>query len=276
MENIKKDIITEAEERDQAVADTIEKIAHQWRQPLNTVSLLLQELYFKINLGTLYSGEEDEAKLKELFAEQYNELYDKVNQHLQYLSETVDDFRKAVMFKEGQERKYFSIKKFTEELIEFVETSLEHEKIELIKTNSFENIGYVEVNGVENELKQVLLNLIHNAQDIFRERKIKDKKIFIGATASEKGILLTVRDNAGGVQSDIIDKIFDPYFTTRHETRGTGLGLYMSKEMISKSFDGTIRVENSNSCSECDKLCVNGEIDRGACFIVELPEFRSI
>jgi two-component system NtrC family sensor kinase len=278
MENINKEqkIIAETEKRHQIVGDTIEKIAHQWRQPLNTVSLLMQDLYFKINLGTLYSGQENEEQLKEVFAEQYNDLYDKVNLHLQYLSETVDDFRKAVVFNGNKERKYFSIKNFIEELSEFIETSLEHEKIKLTKFIDLKNMKLVEVNGVENDLKQVVLNIIHNSQDIFRERELKNRKIEINTRLSDSNkIVLTVRDNAGGIPEDILERIFDPYFTTRHETRGTGLGLYMSREMILKSFGGNIRAENSDNCSKCGNNC-GDKFEKGACFIIEIPEFREI
>ncbi|EJF07568.1 signal transduction histidine kinase [Thiovulum sp. ES] len=274
--NKEQQVIAETEKRHQIVGDTIEKIAHQWRQPLNTVSLLMQELYFKINLGTLYSGQENEEQLKEVFAEQYNDLYDKVNLHLQYLSETVDDFRKAVVFNGNKERKYFSIKNFIEELSGFVETSLEHEKIKLTTLTDIKSMKIVEVNGVENDLKQVVLNIIHNSQDIFRERELKNRKIEISTRLSNSNkIVLAIRDNAGGIPEDILDKVFDPYFTTRHETRGTGLGLYMSREMILKSFGGNIRAENSNNCSKSENSCGDG-FGKGACFIIEIPEFREI
>jgi two-component system NtrC family sensor kinase len=269
--------IEETKERHQIVADTIEKIAHQWRQPLNTVSLLLQELYFKLNLGTLYSGKENEEELKELFTEQYNDLYDKVNLHLQYLSETVDDFRKAVASQDVQEREYFRLQDFITDLEDFVDISLKKEKIQLNRVDNLDELGLIEINGIKNELKQVMLNIIHNAQDIFRERKIENRQLDIGAFVSKTGkVVITVRDNAGGIEDDVIGKIFDPYFTTRHETRGTGLGLYMSKEMISKSFGGNLDVRNSAKCLSCESKCSNEERHHGACFLIELPDYRII
>ena len=110
------------------------------------------------------------------------------------------------------------------------------------------------------------MNIIHNAEDIFRERKIKNREILIQPQFENGKLQIIICDNAGGIPKDILPKVFDPYFTTRHETQGTGLGLYMSRELIQKSFQGEIYVKNREN---------DGQVI-GASFIIELPNFREI
>jgi signal transduction histidine kinase len=222
-------------------------------------------------LGTIYV-EKDSDEIKEVVAETYNEIYDKVNSYIQYLSDTVDDFRKAVIFNREEERKYFNIYKFFKDIEDFVSISLAREKIKLINTV---NLEFVEVKGIENDLKQVVLNIIHNAQDMFRERNIQPRTIKIDHFFTEKALNITIIDNAGGISKDVISQIFDAYFTTRHETQGTGLGLYMSKELVEKSFHGNIYAKNSLECSDCNLMCINRD-EKGACFTIEIPHFREI
>jgi PAS domain S-box-containing protein len=270
----------EAERRDElnkrhsAVSETVEKIAHQWRQPLNVLSLLMQDLYFKINLGTLYPEDASIDDIKEIVTERYNELYDKVNSHVQYLSDTVDDFRQHLSSTSSREVKEFNIKKFFDEIEEFVSPSLSREGIEL--KNDI-HLDFIDIIGVENSLKQVVLNIVHNAQDIFRERKVKNRKIVFGSYFDNKTLNIIIYDNAGGIPKEVLPQIFDPYYTTRHETQGTGLGLYMSRELIHKGFNGEICAKNRSTCSSCQNLCSihTGDSD-GACFIIEIPNYVEI
>ncbi len=267
--------ISEASKRHVAVSETVEKIAHQWRQPLNIISLLLQDLYFKLNLGNLYpKGEHDAEVIKSLFLTKYNEVYEKTNNYIQYLSETVDDFRKQISRKD-EEREYFNIKEFFDEIEEFVGPSLDRGKIKFVNNIRFD---YIELHGVRNNLKQSVINVIHNAFDIFRERNINNRELIVGAYFNQLNrIVITIVDNAGGIPKDIVSKIFDPYFTTRHETQGTGLGLYMSREMIQRGFDGNIFAFNRSTCSSCRENCSSRELKRdGACFSIEIPKYKEI
>ncbi len=267
--------MSEAVKRHSAVSDTIEKIAHQWRQPLNIVSLLLQDFYFKINLGNLYPKAENNPEIiKNIVIDKYNELYDKTNIYIQYLSETFDDFRKQISNQDG-EREYFNLKEFFEDIEEFVGPSLERGKIKLTNNIKFD---YIELHGIKNNLKQSAINIIQNAFDIFREKNLDNREIKLGVYFNETNkLIITIIDNAGGIPREILPKIFDPYFTTRHETQGTGLGLYMSREMIERGFDGNIHAVNRSLCSNCRENCSKRELKReGACFSIEIPKYREI
>ena len=269
-----EDKIKESQKRHSAVTETIEKIAHQWRQPLNVISLLMQDLYFKINLETLYSSDSSIDEVKETFTEKYNDTYDKVNAHIQYLSDTVDDFRKHLTQDVKESLEYFNLKDFFQDIEYFVAPSLEKENIKL--TNNIE-FNFIEVIGIKNNLKQVVLNIIHNSQDIFRDRNIKNRRIRLYSYFSENRVHIAISDNAGGIDPDILTKIFDPYFTTRHETQGTGLGLYMSRELIHKGFNGEIFAVNKNSCEHRDQCAFRKDNNqKGACFTIQIPNFREI
>lgn len=272
---LEEDRLSESRNRHSAVSETIEKVAHQWRQPLNIISLLMQDLYFKINLGNLYPKDASSEEIGEIVADKYNELYDKVNSHIQYLSDTVDDFRKHISSSGSEDDiEHFNIKEFFDEIVEFVSPALVREGVKL--TNKI-NIDFIEVMGIENNLKQVVLNIIHNAQDIFRERKLDDREILLGSYFANNKLCLTISDNAGGIPKDILSQIFDPYFTTRHETQGTGLGLYMSRELIHKGFNGEIYATNRTSCSSYKDRCSAKLVGQeGACFKIEIPNFREI
>jgi signal transduction histidine kinase len=234
----------------------------------------MQDLYFKVNLGTLYPPEASSDELKEIFAEKYNDLYEKVNSHIQYLSDTVNDFRRHMSQNTKVEKDYFNVKNFFEEIDEFIRPSIERMNIKLFNRVK---LDFIEVLGVENNLKQVILNIIHNAEDIFRERNIKDREIIINAFFSEEKLNITISDNAGGIPRDVLPQIFDPYFTTKHETQGTGLGLYMSRELILKGFGGEIYATNRSHCSNCRDFCsIKSMQSEGACFTIEIPEYREI
>lgn len=268
---VEADKIIEAQKRHSAVLDTVEKVAHQWRQPLNVISLLMQDLYFKINLGTLFPPDVSSEEIKEIFSEKYNDTYDKVNSHIQYLSDTVDDFRKHLNTNQNDSFEFFNIKDFFKEIIEFVSPSFEKENIEII---DLIKLDFIEINGVENSLKQIVLNIFHNAQDIFRERDIKDRKITLHTYILEEQLHITISDNAGGISPEILPRIFDPYFTTRHETQGTGLGLYMSRELLYKSFHGEMFATNRDDCKNREMCFSIDENCKGVCFTIVIPQYR--
>jgi len=264
---LNKEKIEDSKKRHIAVAETIEKVAHQWRQPLNVISLLAQDLYFKINLGSLFPPESTKEDIKDIITDSYNDTYEKINSHIQYLSETVDDFRKHLTDSSQADIQYFNLKRFFEDIEDFAGPSIERE---LITLSNMIDLDFIELLGIENNLKQIVLNILHNAQDIFRDRNIKNRKINLYAYMSDNHIYIEISDNAGGIKSDILPKIFDPYFTTRHETQGTGLGLYMSKELIHKGFNGDIYAINKNLCDD------DGDSKAGACFTIKIPNFREI
>ena len=159
----------------------------------------------------------------------------------QYLSKTIDDFRN--FFKPNKDVELCKVKELIDDSVQIIEKSLENSNVEVILKLD-ENL---ELNIYKSEIIQVLLNLIKNAQDIFKEKSQSDATIIIESYAKDNNIIIAVEDNAGGIPIDIIDKIFNPYYSTKSEKTGTGLGLYMSKMIIQDHHKGILRVYNSDS-----------------------------
>ena len=203
-----------------SMGEILENIAHQWRQPLNTVSWIMNDTLIKAKLG-----KSDEIDLEKLAK--------KVNNSIQFLSETIEDFRRFVDHSDLAQT--FNIKKTIESTIMLIKETLVKSNIQ-IELDCPEGIKY---KGFENDFKHVIMNLINNARDAFEERKITDGLIFIRVYHEKEILVIAVRDNAGGISKPILKNIWEPYFTTKHKTKGTGLGLYMSKNMIER-VQGTI------------------------------------
>ena len=221
-----------------AMGEMIGNIAHQWRQPLNALGLVLQNLKFSYEIGDL----SDEVMDRSI---------GKADMITKSMSKTIDDFRD--FFKPNKAKEYFDINTSVLDAIALVESTLEHHKIELVK--DFEE-DEIEIFGFKNEFSQVVLNVISNAKDAVLENKIENPKIIIKTQTQDNNILISIKDNAIGVTEDIIHKIFEPYFTTKDEVQGTGIGLYMSKIIIERNMNGQIYVENAKD---------------GATFIIKLP-----
>ncbi len=204
------------------IGEMLSMIAHQWRQPLTAISSTSSAINLK-------------AKLNKLDNEKAQELSDKINQYSQYLSKTIDDFRG--FFKENKLKESVTLEEVIESSLDIVLVSLENQNIQIVKNLTCKSI----FNTYPNELRQVIINLIRNAQDALIENKVVNPTITI---KTENGVL-SISDNAGGIPTEIVDKIFDPYFSTKLEKDGTGLGLYMSKTIIEDHCGGAIRVENT-------------------------------
>lgn len=233
-----KDKMMLTQSRQAAMGEMIENIAHQWRQPLNQLSLIQQNIFIDFTLGKF-----DQEKM-----EHYQEQSEKL---LAYMTSTIDDFRR--FFQPDKEVKPFNVCKAVLKTVDLLESMLQNYKI-LIRSRCD---GEVILQGHANEFSQVIMNLMQNAKDVLVERKIEEPRITIGIRQEESKILIEVYDNAGGVDATIREKIFDPYFTTKFKTQGTGIGLYMSKMIIEKSMGGTLAIENR---------------DGGACFMISLPK----
>lgn len=212
--------------RHAAMGEMIGNIAHQWRQPLSTLSLLISNIE-----DIVYYGEEDEQYQKEVF-ERSRTIISK-------MSETIDDFRN--FFRPRSKKESFTMERLLNLVIRINGERLKYHNI-LLEINSEERI---ETTGYFNQLCQVMLNLINNSIDALIEKKSSDRRIDIGVEMSEgENIIITIKDNGGGIPEGIIEKIFDPYFSTKEEKNGTGLGLHMSKMIIEKNFNGSIIAEN--------------------------------
>jgi len=221
------------------MGEMISMIAHQWRQPLTAISATSSTIQLRANMDKL-----DKHTVIKLSA--------KINKYVEHLSTTIDDFRN--FFKHNKTKQKISLEEIINSTLDIIQISLENKNISL-KTIINDNI---ECNTYANEVKQVLLNIIKNAEDVLLETKTKNPTIIIEVPKATNPNIASIyiKDNAGGVPDDIIEKIFDPYFSTKLNKDGTGLGLYMSKTIIEQNCKGKLTVHNDN---------------QGAVFTIELP-----
>ncbi len=235
--SIEKDRLLNHKSRSASMGEMIENIAHQWRQPLNILALVIQDIYISGQLGTL-----DADKLEE--------NYSKANNVLQYMSQTIDDFRNFLKESDGVE--IFPLSDIFHSVENIMIPSLKVNNI----TISLPQTEGLSIEGNRNEFLQVILNIIKNAQDAIVLNNIKKGKITVSLSTKGDKITISIQDNAGGIAKENIDKIFDPYFTTKHKSQGTGIGLYMSKQIIEKNSGSKLYVTNT---------------EEGANFIIEVP-----
>ena len=208
------------------MGEMISMIAHQWRQPLNNLSLVHLLLLSKFNKGKL------DQEAMEYFQKN-------AKKQIQLMSSTIDDFRN--FFKSNKVAKEFFLNDMVQDTLDITKTIYDNEEIEI----DFKSDGNHKILGFPNELAQVLLNILNNAKDALNENEVEKKKIAITIRKEEdEGIVLTIADNAGGIPEEIMEKIFDPYFSTKTEKNGTGLGLYMSKMIITEQLQGQLSVKN--------------------------------
>ena len=203
------------------MGEMIAMIAHQWRQPLSAITAASGAIMLKASRNTLD-------------AQKAIELSSKIQEFSKHLSTTIDDFRN--FFKSNKQKTTTDFKKISESVLSILEDSLVKSNIEI--ETEYKDIEAF--NAYENELKQVLLNLIKNSEDALNEKNITKKKIML----SVENKCIKISDNAGGIDEEILPKIFDPYFSTKTKKDGTGLGLYMSKVIIEDHCDGLLKVEN--------------------------------
>ena len=227
-----------------SMGEMIGNIAHQWRQPLSVISTAATGILLQREVG-VSKKEDEESSLKA------------INEYSQYLSKTIDDFRNFL--KVDKDLHLFKISKAVDEAIRLSGIKLSSNDINFIL-----DLNHIEIYGIKNEFIQVLINLVNNSKDEFKTKKIDFKIISISANIKDKKIYIEIKDNAGGIPNDIVEKVFEPYFTTKHQSLGTGIGLYMSQEIIRNHMNGILKVENRTYTHE------NIEYT-GACFIIELP-----
>jgi signal transduction histidine kinase/Pyruvate/2-oxoacid:ferredoxin oxidoreductase delta subunit len=220
-----------------AMGEMIGMIAHQWRQPLSSISTISGNLKVLLDL---------EMYEKEDFVKQLQEI----NNHAQYLSKTINDFRH--FFKPDNPKEMVMMDHIIDSTLGIIGRSMEYKNITIIKECEFEQ----SISTYPRELMQVFLNLLKNATDILIDKSIERPRVVIRGYEKDGYQVVEVIDNAGGIPEDIIDRIYDPYFSTKGSAKGTGLGLYMSKTIIEEHCRGRIRATN---------------LEQGACFIVELP-----
>ncbi|QDM00695.1 sensor histidine kinase [Aliarcobacter butzleri] len=222
-----------------AMGEMIGNIAHQWRQPLNALGLILQNLKFSYEIGEL-----DEKMI--------DKSVKKATMLTENMSKTIDDFRN--FFRPNKAKENFKINEGITKAIELIESTFEHNNIKLEKDFASSEIEFF---GFANEFSQVILNLLTNAKDAVLENKIENPLIIIQTKIDDEYIYISIKDNGLGIKDEIINKIFEPYFTTKDEGKGTGIGLYMSKIIIENNMNGKIEVKNEqNGANVIIKLAI--------------------
>ena len=219
-----------------AMGDMISMIAHQWRQPLNQMSYVLMNI-------------ESSYEYKEMTPQYMDEKVKEGTKLLEYMSHTIDDFKN--FFRPDKERTDENVSEVVANSIALIKKSFDAHEIEVITEYQCETNMML----YRNELIQVLLNLLSNAKDALVIAEVENAVVRVTVSEREEAVVIEVCDNAIGIDSDIIDKIFEPYFSTKNEKNGTGLGLYMTKTIVEEHLNGTIVVEN---------------IDPGVCFKIIL------
>ncbi|GAB6044450.1 hypothetical protein JCM11957_00480 [Caminibacter profundus] len=205
-----------------ALGEMLGNIAHQWRHPLTRLSLLIQ------NLEMAY-------KMNKLDLQKFENFKENAMMQINYMSQTIDDFTN--FFKKDTNKQEFCPKDIIEDALKLIDARLKQNRVEVeIEVKKTEPIY-----GFKTEFSQVILNILNNAIDVLKERNIENKKIWIRIDGKK----IEIEDNAGGIPETIKDKIFEPYFTTKFQSQGTGIGLYMSRVIITQHFNGDIFVRNS-------------------------------
>lgn len=212
------------------MGEMIGHIAHQWRQPLSQLSGIF------MNLDASYEFDELTPKYVEKKIKKGNEL-------LKYMSHTIEDFRN--FFQPNRVKEVFNLNQYIQNAINLIRATLTYHHVKL-EFDSYDE--YIPILGYPSEFSQVILNILNNSTDALVENKIKNPKITIKVIQlNEKRVSIQIKDNAGGINESVIDKIFDMYVTTKSKKDGTGLGLYISKIIIQKKLMGEIFAKNEKN-----------------------------
>jgi signal transduction histidine kinase len=223
--NREKDIILIQQNRQAALGEMLEHIAHQWKQPLNSICLYVQDIE-----AAWYSGEMTNEYLRETVSA--------TTCLLDHMAQTIEVFRN--FYKSDKERTIFCIKESLDSALTFVAAALRFQGIKV----DLDIDPELTAEGYPKEYAQVLLNILTNARDVFAERKSPRPKIAVAAFAEGNKVVVTITDNAGGIPEEIMPRIFNLYFTTRQASGGSGIGLYMAKKIIEKNMMGNLTVSN--------------------------------
>jgi len=226
-----------------SMGEMIGNIAHQWRQPLSVISTAATGMQLQKEFGLLKDDE-------------FYKTCEAINENVQYLSQTIDDFKNFI--KNDSIQKNFNLSDNIKKFLSLVSGTVKSNNIEIVL-----NIDdTIKINGFENELIQCYMNIFNNAKDALMDKK--NKIIFIQSTTKNNKVIISIKDNAGGISKEIISKIFEPYFTTKHKFQGTGLGLHMTYNLVVDGMKGSLKVVNRNFHYEHKNYT-------GAEFIITLP-----
>lgn len=228
-ENTKQHHILFQQSKMAAMGEMLGNIAHQWRQPLSVITTAATGMKVQKEFGTL----DDEA---------INRSVDTITDSALYLSKTIDDFRN--FFKRDKTETNFSTNEVIGKVLKLTKSQFKIREISIIK-----NIEEFNLFGLENEFVQALINILNNAKDALIDKEAP-KLIFINVLKNDNKAIIKIADNGGGIDEKIIDKVCEPYFTTKHQSQGTGIGLYMTEEIIVKHMYGKFTISNIETIYE--------------------------
>lgn len=229
--NREKDELMLLQSRQAAMGEMIGNIAHQWRQPLNAIGLMVYDLT-------------DAFRFDEINEEYLAKSEENIKSVLQHMSGTIDDFRN--FFKPNKEKQTFLLYDVVKTSVSFLDATLKNSGIRLITEIDKDVILF----GYSSEFAQVLLNIINNARDALTENQTPGPVIRVSGKRKDETAVLKIIDNGGGIDTAVVHKIFEPYFTTKEQGKGTGVGLYMSKTIIERNMGGSISVNNLRNGAE--------------------------
>ncbi|PUE64918.1 hypothetical protein B0175_09525 [Arcobacter lacus] len=209
-----------------AMGEMIENIAHQWKQPLNELNC------------NVFLIEEELSSLK-VKNNEINTYLDNIESLTIHMARTINDFRK--FYSNEKTIQEFNINLIIDEILKIIQQSLNQDNICIVK-----NVNNIYIENYVNEFKQVMLSILNNSKDAFRNNDTLNKNIIINVNEEKNKVIIKIEDNAGGIKEEIIGKIFNQYFSTKKNSNGTGLGLYISKMIIEDSMKGSISVESQN------------------------------
>ena len=232
-----RDQLLTAQSKQAVMGEMINMIAHQWRQPLSTITLQISNLHIKKALG------------KEIDEDEIDKTLAGISDTILYLSDTVDDFQ--TYFNPNKEISNIEVHELIQRAINFVQPRVKENAIEIILQKTDNEIISIYIN----EIIQVLLNILNNSIDALNEDNKENPKIIISLQNNQNTIVVNINDNANGIKDENLARLFEPYFSTKGKN-GTGLGLYMCQMIMQKQFGTMIEVESSS---------------QGSTFIVEIP-----
>jgi len=241
-----KDNLIIQQSRYAAMGEMIGNIAHQWRQPLSSISALAtgSKIRYKNNL---------------ISDDELDETFVKIKEYTVHLSQTIDDFRD--FFRNDKTEEIFNIQDVIKKSITLVEASYIENSIKLLFNQKEEELL---INGSSSQLSQVFLNILNNAKDVLTENKIENKIVQIEIVKIDSFVVVNITDNAGGIPKEVAAKIYEPYFTTKYKSQGTGIGLFMSKRIVEQLFNGSLSNKNR-------EFTVDDKTYFGASFSIKLP-----
>ena len=226
IKNREKDLQLLQQSKNAALGEMIANIAHQWRQPLSVISAVTTGMKLEKEVGVLT----DEQLFKKL---------DKISSTSKHLSNTIDEFRDFL--KDDNKKIIFNLTKEIDKCLLIEESIIKANSIMIIKSLD----DSISINNLPHGLSHSLINIINNAKDALNKMMDENNRfLFIESKSNNGNAIITLRDCGGGIPENIIDKIFEPYFTTKHQAQGTGLGLYMSYKIITENMNGIIEVRN--------------------------------